>query len=671
MGFCLNLTVLMVPNIESLAEQVRVHREHKKLTQKDLADSLGPEFNRSTIAHLEQARKLPYDPKFLQKICEKLEIPKPIWEPFIKEDAIRRGNFEAILKELVGEPISALNLDPTVMDVVEEQIGSLFSNEKPEHAYDIFNSVIIFYGVRPVTREFFEKYFKTGTFRSLDRFDEAVQLYLKDAIRLFSTFSEAFILLNVEGKLNGLLKPLDSNNIKEFTARSSWSNISNINEAQLSYLGYIAATRVKQEEKERNELAVFLRNMATEKRDYKFDISKINEKTKRKMDSLLRKFNSKIENGLFSPLFHPDPALLEKEADYISPKEGGDIEKMEETQKTAYRNLANYLTADYMDVYVATSMRTDADFVSVNRFVEALFQDEEIEELKLRYFNPTQSWIEDRVAKGLVEALMLKRANLCIYMAQKEDTFGKDSEASVTLGQGKPVIVYVPKLFYESRAIDSEKFGRMDRKELMDAITIEDSSALKDIDDAADNESLHSKLLHLKLESAETKDLDIAIIARNHWADYDLFGEIEKRVFANEQVLASCKSWLREVVHENKNSALTIEVRKEIISILVANTIRFERRAKIFREVHPLALQVILSTGVLNGILVVRSIGSCAQLLRALVENKLDLELVIDDDNYRLVESKTKSTIRVISRHKLLANAFTTFYKKYGVGQHE
>ena len=133
---------------------------------------------------------------------------------------------------------------------------------------------------------------------------------------------------------------------------------------------------------------------------------------------------------------------------------------MEKTQKTAYHNLSNYLSADHLDVYVATSMRNYADFVSVNQFVETLFSHSDLRQLKLRYFNPTQSWIEDRVAKGLVEALMLKRADICIYMAQKEDTFGKDSEASVTLGQGKPVIVYVPKLFDPNSGIDSEIFGR-------------------------------------------------------------------------------------------------------------------------------------------------------------------------------------------------------------------
>ena len=91
---------------------------------------------------------------------------------------------------------------------------------------------------------------------------------------------------------------------------------------------------------------------------------------------------------------------------------------------------------------------------------------------------------------------------------------------------------------------------------------------------------------------------------------------------------------------------------------------RYERRAKVFREIHPLALQVILSTGVLNGILVVRSIISCSKLLQALFKNDLELELSVDENNYRLVEKITKSTVRVISRHKLISNAFLTFYKQ-------
>ena len=94
----------------------------------------------------------------------------------------------------------------------------------------------------------------------------------------------------------------------------------------------------------------------------------------------------------------------------------------------------------------------------------------------------------------------------------------------------------------------------------------------------------------------------------------------------------------------------------------MAVAIRFESRPKVFREIHPLALQVILSSGVLNGILVVRSVNQCAEILHFLVENRLNLELHKDEFNYRLIERTTESTVRVISRHRLLRNAFEVYY---------
>jgi hypothetical protein len=104
-------------------------------------------------------------------------------------------------------------------------------------------------------------------------------------------------------------------------------------------------------------------------------------------------------------------------------------------------------------------------------------------------------------------------------------------------------------------------------------------------------------------------------------------------------------------------------LREEVIGALVATTVKFETRASLFREKHPLALQVILSSGVLNGILVARSVESCAHLLRQLFENELALELDRGDENYRLIEKTTGSTLRVIAKHRLLANAFGSFYR--------
>ena len=57
-----------------------------------------------------------------------------------------------------------------------------------------------------------------------------------------------------------------------------------------------------------------------------------------------------------------------------------------------------------------------------------------------------------------------------------------------------------------------------------------------------------------------------------------------------------------------------------------------------------------------------RSVESCGTLLRKVFENSLDLELVRGEDSYRLIERTTKSTIRVISKHRLLGNAFASYY---------
>jgi transcriptional regulator with XRE-family HTH domain len=541
----------MFHSLSNLSYHVKIYRDRKKISQEKLAETLGAGINRSQIAHLEQGLRIPKK-EVLEKICRFLEIPDQFWAGFTDENSQLRINFEVCLSELIGIEPYSLNLDETAIKVVEGHIYSLFNeNLSEDQAFGNCNSILVFYGVKPISVFFYKKYLKTGSFRTIDTFNDSVTLFLKDAIRLFSTVHEAFDKLNCfdESRFNDLLKPLSEKDPSSYTTRTDWNRINRIPDEELPYLGYIAAGRVKQEEKERKELSDFLKLAAKGMRESKDEIAGVSTKKKRRMDSLLRKFNTKIEHGLFSPLFKPDAEMLEREAEYISPTKSHNFDKMEKTQATAYSNLAHYLTADYMDIYVATSMRADSDFVSVNEFVETLFKHSEIRQFKLRYFNPTQSWIEDRVAKGLVEALMLKRADICIYMAQKEDTFGKDSEASVTLGHGKPVIVYVPKLYFPEKGIDTEKFGISSRAELIRLVQTEEASSSDEIDDASDIEAIHSTLLGAKLRKLSSQELNNLI--RSHWADFDLFGEIEKRV-TDDKLRTLYKSNLNSLIYEKK-----------------------------------------------------------------------------------------------------------------------
>jgi len=649
----------MATTLQKLAETVRTFRKERGLSQLKLADSISPPTNRSVIAHLEQGRRVP-DPDVLKHICLHLAIPSAYWEEFLLETDRRAAEFENTLSELIGFPLSLDSLDSATRGTAKSQIASLIgANLTDEQTYDTFRSLLVYYGVLPISRSLFSRYFNAKSFETIESFQDSVRKYQTDAVRLFRTFEEAYETLAAAPDPSMHLLALESRSDEAYRQRTKWNQIKDVPEKNLPDLGYIAAARVRKENAERETVSEFLRKLAARIRQSGLEaLEQISEKKRRKMDSLLRKFDPASGHSLFSQLFLPDPDQLERKADQIGPKEETDLARMAATQRLAQENLANYLSADHLDVYVATSMRTDADFISVNRFVQNLFSHKLVEPLNLRYFNPTQSWIDDKFAKGLVEALMLRRASLTIYMAQKDDTFGKDSEASVALGQGKPVIVFVPKLVVQSLQIDTEILHRLPRQKLKQLINSEGSEDDREFDKTVDQEALVGRLLTIRLSTAPDDVLRRAVI--DHWADFDLYGE-DKRIEDVEH-RAKYRAWLDSVIKDSYPEAPPAAIRDALVSILVATALRFERRARIFREVHPLALQVIISSGVLNGILVARSVQSCASLIYSILRNELDLELRIDELNYRLVEVSTESTIRVISKHRLLRNAFQAFY---------
>jgi transcriptional regulator with XRE-family HTH domain len=646
--------------LAQLGELIRAHRESREQSQEDVAAACGAGVNRSMVAHLEQGRRLP-GAVALGAIAAHLGIPEQLWGPLTQPEFQRRLAFEQSLGELAGLLVSLGAHDEATVKAAERHIADLFEKDlTKDQAWDAFNAILVYYGVTPTSKGFFERYLGPDAVKSREAFEKAVRRYQSDAIRLYSTLADAYARLNAASSLDRELTPLAPRVDDHYRERTTWDIIERIPDDRLPDLGYISAARVRKEQAERQVLSTFLRELAARIRiDRKTALDGIGEKKKRKMDSLLRQFHSGLSHGLFSPLFAPDADQLEREADVVAPKDERDLARMAETQNAAQRNLAHYLAADHLDVYVATSMRTDADFVSVNDFVTQLFSHEDVRPLHLRYFNPTQSWIDDRVAKGLVEALMLKRSTLTIYMAQKDDTFGKDSEASVALGQGKPVIVYVPKLMAPDLDIDSEALGRLSRAELVARVQAEGSEEDKDIDETVDHQALFARILELRLTKASS-DV-ITGIAQRYWAEYDLYGEAAR--VPDEDARAQYRSWLDALTKANRREPLPAGVSEYFVKMLVSTTVRYEQRAKVFREVHPLALQVILSSGVLNGILVARSVDACAALLKALVRNELLVELEVDDNNYRLIEKLTGSTIRVISRHQLIGNAFSTFYR--------
>ncbi len=120
--------------------------------------------------------------------------------------------------------------------------------------------------------------------------------------------------------------------------------------------------------------------------------------------------------------------------------------KFFETRRKALINTNYYLSmANDLDVYVATSMRNRQDFRDMASFCADVFGNPRLNNIQLRYFDPTLSAAEGHEDKGLIECLMVKCAKTLVYCAGERESYGKDAEAAMALSLGRPVIFYCDK----------------------------------------------------------------------------------------------------------------------------------------------------------------------------------------------------------------------------------
>lgn len=312
------------------------------------------------------------------------------------------------------------------------------------------------------------------------------------------------------------------------------------------------------------------------------------------------------------------------------------VKSRQQVQQRALNNTDIYLTWDYMDVYVATSMRRSWEFEETFDFVNELFLDKRLRELKLRYFDPTQSLCKGRIDKGLVEGLMLKRASCTIYMTQEYDTMGKDSELAATLAQGKTVIAYIPTIDIQSHA---RKIARYPL------------------------DFFNQRLLILRAEGAF--DEQVLQRLRSKIPDYARVMEEFLRRFEKYRASQPLTLWLDR---ENQfKKSLRTNFRKLCEVLAIVEHYNFERRDQLLRSSHPLAIQVNLRTGVANGVLVVRNVKQCADLLYSILTNSMNFELRHLGERrkgvYVLEEQISKCPFRVVTDYEKLTNSFWNFYE--------
>ena len=306
----------------------------------------------------------------------------------------------------------------------------------------------------------------------------------------------------------------------------------------------------------------------------------------------------------------------------------GNAAQLASVRAKATRNQDIYLTWDHMDVYFATSMRKRWEFEDLFDFVNSLMADPALSALNLRHFDPTQAFTKDRVDKGLVESLMLKRAKCTVYSVQDTDTLGKDSELAATLAQGKPVIAYVPAINVEARGI---QLGQEDPATVQDRLRF----VLYADDQFAQSVSADDFAFVCSFQVIEEFERD-----RTWRTVPDPAGVAAFRAAHGADLARLCR-------------------------ILAAAESRiYDRRAKTLKLSHPLGIQVNLATGVANGVLVVRTIPQCADLLKRVLTNALEFELRESPSMWYLEEKVSGCVYRVVSKDRKLTNCFWNFYRR-------
>jgi hypothetical protein len=341
-------------------------------------------------------------------------------------------------------------------------------------------------------------------------------------------------------------------------------------------------------------------------------IDKVKEEDTRQKDAKKKLFRARLQdlNGENLKKWAGSIDDLEKQLRLIE-------EDLSRVQRVGELNTVGYLTLDHLDVYVATSMRESWEYESTFQFIKGIFglKDRFLE--RLRYFDPTLSFLKSRIDKGLVEGLMLKRASCTLYMIQETDTLGKDSELASTLAQGKPVIAYVPKI--SPAEVEAE------------------------------------------LKSAPLRFLSKRLTLL--MAEDKLNGEELDTVVEFIRKVANFKPVFTLVGDEEENFLGTLPELPKIKKILAAaESAYFDKRATDLMQNHPLAIQVHLESGVANGVLVVRSYEACAQLLTKLLTNDCEFNIERDGNCTVLREKISSCPFRVVTDDSTLTNAFWNFY---------
>ena len=577
---------------------------------------------------------------------------------------MKRERLLKIVEDLTGKEAAAYR-KPDVPSLVDSALlDNLLHAGNPLLGWNELNELLLICNKDTVSEDFFAFFFlenksKSTKKLSLDEISKGVSFFRKMAMLRFGNFIYAFETLckqqkkDIE-KILGTYAKDPTELLKEFKSRPKpLHEITLIDSKDTHFLGYLTAGSLNID----SRVAAVLQDACddyehkkTSKKVCEFAVANVKKNKRGYKPEDLATILIGVKKILSEYFQKPRKIDIKKFKKFISQsalKLVGLNKRMIQSRNVGDINTGIYLTWDYMDVYLATSMRRKWEFESISNFAKQLFKNKKLQSLRLRYFDPTQSGEESRINKGLIEGLMLKRAQCTIYSVQDIDTLGKDSELASTLAQGKPVIAYVPEILNidkHARDLMTQPLEFFVRKlptlyETLEKVNVKNSCV---------NWAKKNKIRHIW----DLPGLENFLNNFNDNIQKHMSGGVWNSIEA---------SWCTDENFKKRNKK-KFYIFCHLMAIV--DKAFYENRAKTLKMIHPLALQVNLTTGVANGVLVVRKIDKCAKLLYNILLNKANFNIEIDEDNdcICLREKISDCIFRVVTRNKRLTNSFWNFY---------
>lgn len=564
------------------------------------------------------------------------------------------------------ELINNLTHDANKIEIINELLQSLRSAALKDERFELMNRILLTLGIPPMSKKFFESIFGSTDFNDINAINACVNKIRCVYLLEYGNFYYGYKKLR-DNDPSPIISKYFSTEVKReeliehYRKTKSIPAFQYIEVGQRYCLGYLASKESKEINGYREILIQVLEEAIKKGINDPQGLRKIAEnKGHKNWDGII--VRSAIEHGtdllwwatLFAYYSKPGSQkyssfrMLMQDAKDACIKLGS--EHIENVRKLGRKNTYAYLSTSEIDLYFATSMRKALDFVSNARFVEEVIGMLKNKGFNLLYFDPTQSYLDDRIQKGLIESIMIKRCKIVVFNAQEQETFGKDAEAGIGLAHQKPVIIYVTRILPSNEELK-------DFYNILDTVGYEKEPLGKELQRGG----YLSEKEHYKFIAQETEKIEAlkGVLSKSEKLK-EIFNKIE---------LNELKGELASKGYDPTDTEIATDIKK----FSFEKMLEFESRALLFKDLHPLGFQISPLDGIARGVFVTRTPDETAELIRSLLLKTLEYEVIgageTEDEskkyaNHLLIDKMTKSPIRALPEEISLRIALSRLYEE-------